>query len=106
MFKLFSKKSAPSATKQQLTWDPAAAQALENALSQAPVPAALKGTVRKQLTKAAETQALKAGHTQVTAEDLMQGLLSKMPPSLRSKVEQAASQGPAGLKNLENELRQ
>lgn len=106
MFKLFPKKSASSTTKSSLTWDPMASQALEKALSQAPVPGALKGTVRKQLTKAAENQARLVGHDTVTAEDLMQGLLAKMPANLRSKIEQAAQKGPAGMKDLEDELRQ
>ena len=105
MFKLFSKKSSPSVTK-TLSWDPTASQALEKALSQAPVPSALKGTVRKQLTKAAENQARLVEHDTVTAEDLMQGLLAKMPATLRSKIEQAAQKGPAGMKDLEDELRQ
>ncbi len=106
MFKLFSKKSNPGDTPSKLTWDAAASEALAKALSQAPVPGALKGTVRKQLTKAAEDHARQAGHTTVTAEDLMQGLLSKMPAGLRSKIERAARQGPAGMKDLEDELRQ
>jgi len=105
MFKIFNKKDQDTASKNSsLSWDPSATQALEQALSQAPVPAALKGTVKKQLTKAAEAQAKQAGHDTVTAQDLMQGLLAKMPPDMRAKVEQAAQQGPEGLKNLEDEL--
>jgi hypothetical protein len=39
------------------------------------------------------------------AEDVVAGLLAKMPPALRDKVAQAIQKGPEGLKNLEQELR-
>ena len=106
MFKFLNKKNKNDETKQtKMEWEPQATTALEQSLSQTPVPAALKGTVKKKLMKAAEEQARKSGRNQVSAEDLMEGLLSQMPASMRAKVEQAAKQGPAGLKNLENDLK-
>src|SRR3989344_8675878 len=87
-----------------LPWDAAATDALEQALSQAPVPAPLKGRVKKELQRAAEEQARQHGHATVTAEDLMQGMLAKMPAAMRAKVEDAMKQGPEGLENLKNEL--
>ncbi len=89
----------------EITWSDKATQALEQAVGQAPVPAMMKGRVKKELQKAAEDITCQAGRVQVTAEDLMNGLLSKLPAGLRQQVEQAAKQGPEGLKNLEKKLR-
>ncbi|MFH1354392.1 MAG: PCP reductase family protein [bacterium] len=83
-----------------LSWDSAAAQALEQTMCQAPVPRIIKGQVKKQIEKAAENSARAAGHSSVTAEDLMQGLLANMPADMRGKIEEAMKKGPAGLQNL------
>jgi hypothetical protein len=87
-----------------LTWDPTATQALEQAMSQAPVPKMLKGKVKNELKKAAENVTQTANRTTVTAEDLMHGMLAKMPANMRNKVEDAMQQGPEGLKNLQDEF--
>ena len=83
-----------------LPWDPAATEALEQAMNQAPVPGMLKGRLKKQLAKAAESAALSQDHSSVTAEDLMQGLLANMPTDMRGKIEEAMKKGPAGLQDL------
>lgn len=103
-FRKKEKKDDTNNSPTPLTWDATATQALEQAINQAPVPAILKGKVKKELKKAAEAAAQAANRTTVTAEDLMQGMLAKMPAGMRSKVENAMQQGPAGLKNLEEEL--
>lgn len=106
MFKLWKKnKSEKNGDAGPLTWDTPAKQALEQAISQAPVPKMMKGVVRKQLSDAAEAQTRKAGRTSVTAQDLMNGLMEKLPANMRKQVEQAAKQGPQGLKNLEKRLK-
>lgn len=99
-------KEAPKEEKTgALTWSSEASKVLEQSVAQAPVPGMLKGKVRQELAGAAEEVARSAGHSEVTAEDLMAGLLSKLPASMRTQVEEAAKQGPAGLKNLEKKLR-
>lgn len=103
MFNIF-KKPGKNQSEQPMSWDTQATQALAQALNQAPIPKMLKGTVKKQLQKAAEETARKANRTTVTAQDLMEGMLSKMPANMRAKVENAAKQGPKGLKNLQKEL--
>jgi hypothetical protein len=87
-----------------LAWDPAAEAALEQATHQAPIPAMLRGRVKSELKKAAEEQARKNGHASVTAEDLMNGMLAKLPPSMKAKVEEAMKKGPQGLEDLQNNL--
>jgi len=101
---MFKRRQKPS--EDNIPWDAAATQALDQAVQQAPVPAMLRGKVKTELAKAAEAQAQAAGHSTVTAEDLMQGLLAKMPADMKAKVETAMSQGPDGLKNLEKELKE
>ncbi len=91
--------------KQTLTWSDQAKQALEQAVGQAPVPKLMKGQIKKQLASAAEEAAKAAGHTEVSAEDLMNGLMAKLPDNMRNQVEKAAKQGPDGLKNLEKKLK-
>lgn len=88
-----------------VAWSESASQALEQAVAGAPVPGPLKGTMAKELTKAAERHAIEAGHSEVTPEDLMNGLLAKLPDKMKNKVEDAIQQGPQGLKNLENDLK-
>ncbi len=100
----FKKKEKKDDTNTSLTWDATATQALEQAISQAPVPKMLKGKVKNELKKAAENVAQAANRTTVTAEDLMHGMLAKMPANMRSKVEDAMQQGPEGLKNLQKEF--
>lgn len=99
MLKIWKREKA-----NKLPWSKPAQEGLEQAMQQTPVPAMLKMTVRKQLESAAEEAARAAGHNEVTAEDLMQGLLSKLPASMREKVEQAAKLGPDGLKKLQEKL--
>ncbi len=85
-------------------WDPQATQALNQAVSQAPVPALLKNRLKNELKKAAEAEAKKAGHKKVTPEDLMNGLMSKLPDSMKGKIEAAMKEGPEGMKKLQKEL--
>jgi hypothetical protein len=95
----------PSPDTAAVTWEEGAKQSIEQAVVQAPVPAVLKGRIKQELMKAAEVAAQKAGRTKVTPEDVMAGLLAKMPAAMRNKVEQAIQEGPEGLKNLERDLR-
>lgn len=88
-----------------LTWSDQATKALEQAVSQSPVPKMVKGQVKKQLAAAAQEAARNAGHTEVSAEDLMNGLMAKLPDNMRNQIEDAAKQGPEGLKNLEKRLK-
>ncbi|MDP3997351.1 MAG: hypothetical protein U1C49_00950 [Candidatus Andersenbacteria bacterium] len=103
MYKFWHKQKQEPA-QSDLQWDTQAQQAVDQALAQAPVPAMLKGQVKKELTKAAEAAARAAGHEQVTAEDVMAGLLSKMPAKTRQKVEDAMKGGPEKLRHLQDEL--
>lgn len=112
MFSLWKKKStekdqtpaSPKATG-QLSWDNSAITALAQAVSQAPVPSMMKGRIKQELSNAAEEAARKEGKTTVTAQHLMAGILSRLPENMRKKVEDAAKQGPAGLKKLQDELK-
>ncbi len=116
MFSLWKKKSnekseslSPHAPQQQssgaLSWDKSAVQALAQAVSQAPVPSMMKQRVKQELSHAAEEAARKEGKNTVTAQHLMAGILSRLPANMRKKVEDAAKQGPAGLKKLQDELK-
>jgi hypothetical protein len=87
-----------------LAWDDQAKEILNKALGEAPVPAMLKGTVEKQLRRAAETAARNSGRTSVTAQDVMDGFLAKLPADVRAKVEGAMSEGPEALKRLQDEM--
>lgn len=89
----------------ELSWSSEASAGLDQALAQAPVPALLKNKVRGELKGAAEAVTRTAGRTEVTPQDLMAGMLSKMPASMRSKVEAAMKEGPAGLEKLQNDLK-
>lgn len=91
-------------TLDSIIWDETAKQALEQAVSSAPAPALMKGTIKKQLAKAAEDYARQRGHPTITAEDLIQGMLAKLPANLRQKVENAMQQGPEGLEELKKNL--
>lgn len=105
MLKFWKKKQASqSSSSGNLTWDPQASQALEQSLAQAPVPKMMKSMVKSQLKKAAEDIARKANRTTVTAQDLMEGMLSRMPAHMRAKVEDAIKQGPEGLEKLKKDL--
>jgi len=89
----------------ELTWHPQATQAIEMALSQAPVPGMLKGQIKKQLTKSAESATRNAGRSEVTAEDVMNGMLAAMPDNVRGQVEQAIeSKDPSKLQDLQRKL--
>lgn len=111
MFKFWKKKqaesqgSSTSTSSGKLTWDPQAQAALDQSVAQAPVPKMMKSLVKSQLRKAAEEFTRKANRTTVTPQDLMEGMLSKMPAGTRTKVEDAMKKGPQGLKDLEKELK-
>lgn len=98
----FKKKESSAGT---MTWQADAVTALEQALAQMPVPGSLKGRVRSELEKAAVAHAREAGRSEVTAQDLMEGLLAKLPANMRGKVEEAMKQGPEGLEKLQKELK-
>lgn len=100
----FWKKKKENQANTTLTWDSQASQALEQSLAQAPVPKMMKSMVKSQLKKAAEDVARQAGRTTVTAQDLMEGMLARMPGNLRTKVEDAMKQGPEGLERLKKDL--
>lgn len=106
MFSFWQKKSTnQNDGASNLTWEEGATKALAQAVGQAPVPGIMKQRVKRELEQAAEEYARKAGKTTVSAEDLMQGIMSRLPEGMRAKVEDAAKQGPAGLKKLQNELK-
>lgn len=102
MFKLWPKQSA--APSSAITWSAEAQAALDQAVAQAPVPAMMKAMVKKELRKAAEEATHKAGRTSVTPDDLMQGLMAKLPDNMKAKVEEAMKKGPAGLQDLQKDL--
>jgi len=89
----------------KISWDAQAESALNQAVAQAPVPAMMKSMVKSQLKSAAEEAAKNAGRTNVTPEDLMAGLMSKLPANMKSKVENAIKKGPAGLADLQKEFK-
>lgn len=88
-----------------MQWEKSAQQALDQSVAQAPVPGIMKQQVKRQLQQAAEEYAKQAGKTTVSPEDLMNGLMSRLPANMRKKVEEAAKKGPAGLKDLEKEIK-
>lgn len=101
----FQTSKTNSSQVPEFTWDTQATQALDQAVSQAPVPGLLKNRMKNELKKAAETHAAAANRTNVTPEDLMNGLLSKLPSSMKERVEKAMQKGPQGLKDLEQDLK-
>lgn len=105
MFNFRKKRAASSPVPADLAWEDAASAALDQAAAQAPLPGPLKGRLRRELKTAAEANVRAAGRATVTAEDLMAGLLSKLPPAMRDRITQAIQQSPAGLKQLESELK-
>lgn len=102
MLHFFKGKEKKDTSK--MPWNQEAKNALEQSMAQAPVPNMLKGKVKKELSKAAEAAAQKAGRAEVTAEDLMAGLMEKLPKNMKQQVEQAARQGPDGLKRLQQQF--
>jgi len=105
MFSFWQKKSSnDSASSEALSWDSSATKALAQAVGQAPVPGIMKQRIKRELEQAAEEHARKAGKKTVTAEDLMQGIMSRLPEGMRKKVEDAAKEGPEGLKKLQDEI--
>ncbi len=115
MFSFWQKKRSNKSNKSEeqkqqgnsgaLAWDAAATKALAQAVGQAPVPGIMKQRIQRELAQAAEEHVRNAGKTTVSAEDLMQGMMSRLPEEMRKKVEEAAKQGPQGLENLKNELK-
>ncbi len=93
-------------TSGSVVWDAQAEGALNQAVSQAPVPAMMRGMIKNQLKAAAEEAAQKAGRTNVTPEDLMAGLMSKLPANMKGKVEEAMKKGPEGLADLQKQLKE
>jgi uncharacterized protein (DUF2342 family) len=98
------KSSSSGDSSGPLAWDEQARTAIGQALQQAPVPKMLKSRLRKELENAAEEAARKAGRAKVTAEDVMNGMLSKMPANMRQQVEEAMKGGPEALKKLQNKF--
>lgn len=105
MLSLFRRKKEDGSAV-ALTWHAQATEALEQAVAGAPVPSLLKKRLRKELTSAAEAHARKHGRSEVSPEDLMQGLLSKMPAEMKNRIMQAARKGPQGLQLLQKQLQQ
>ena len=114
MFSFWQKKSSNKRKNEEnsqhapsdaLTWDASATKALAQAVGQAPVPGIMKQRVQRELAQTAEEHARNAGKTTVSAEDLMQGIMSRLPEGMRSKIENAAKEGPDGLKKLQDELK-
>lgn len=103
MLSLFGKKK-DSSGQSALPWNQDAKDALEQAMAGAKVPKLLKGRMKKELQKAAEGHARSKGKTEVGAQDLMEGLLAKMPAEMRNQVMQAAQRGPQGLEQLQKKL--
>lgn len=89
MFNNWFKKKKDGDNKEAaaLTWEAQATQALDMAIQQAPVPKLLKNKVRTELAKAAEDIAKKEGRTTVTAMDLMNGMMAKIPDNMKGKVQ-------------------
>jgi len=105
MLNFWKKKNTESTPQRDgLTWSDAARAGLEQALAQAPVPALLKNRVRGELKSAAEATAQAAGRSEVTPQDLMEGMLSKMPAAMRNQVETAMKGGPEALNDLQKRL--
>ena len=104
MFDFFKKKKQQPEGNQALTWDPQAQAALDQSVAQAPVPKMMKSLVKSQLRKAAEEITRQGKRTTVTPQDLMQGMLAKMPANMRGRVEDAMKKGPEGLAKLQKEL--
>jgi Ser-tRNA(Ala) deacylase AlaX len=103
----FWRKSNPSSdtSSEKLTWDDSARQAIQQSLQQAPIPAMLRGKVKKELEAAAE-EAARADHkTSVTAQHVMTGMLNKMPANMRAQVEQAMKGGPEEIQKLQQRFR-
>lgn len=93
MFSLFKKKQPNKLESENSTpiqWEKSARDALNQAVAQAPVPAIMKQQAKRQLEKAAEEYALSQGKITVSAEDLMHGLMARLPEGMRKKVEDAA----------------
>jgi len=105
MTAFWNKPKKESGEEPGLTWDPAATQGVEQALTQAPVPKALRGRLKKELRKAAEEAAREDGATHVKPEHLMSGMLAKMPENMRSQIEEAMRTGnTAQLENLKKKF--
>ncbi len=104
MINFWKKRTQDSEGGAPLTWSKEAKKALAQSVEQAPVPSLLKNRMKKELEASAEKMARANGHTEVTAEDLMQGLMEKLPADMKKQVEQAMRQGPEGLKALTRRL--
>ena len=111
MLKLFRRSkptpepSGSPSSPSQFTWDDSARQAIQQALSQAPIPAMLRGRVKKELEAAAEDAARADSKSHITAQHVMTGLLNRMPANMRAQVEKAMKGGPEEIKKLQQRLR-
>ena len=94
MFKNWFKKETPqNQPADSITWEAQATQALEMATAQAPVPQLLKGKLRTEMKKMAEAEAQKNGRATVTAEDLLNGMMAKLPSNMQDKVKGMMEKG-------------
>jgi len=95
MFKNWFKKekAADQSSDSVMTWDGQATQALEMAVAQAPVPQMVKGKLRTEMKKMAEAEAQKNNRHNVTAEDLLQGMMAKLPSHMQDKVKGMIEKG-------------
>lgn len=104
IFKRNKDKQGGAQPTTKLTWQQEATDALEQAVSGAPVPKLMKMRLRKELIKTAEAKARAAGKSEVSAHDLMEGLMSKLPAEMRNQIQQAAQRGPKGLEQLQKKF--
>lgn len=95
MFKNWFKKETPSNTPSgsSIIWDDQAEKALDMSMAQAPVPQMLKGKLRSEMKKMAEAEAQKNGRTTVTTEDLLNGMMAKLPSHMQDKVKGMMEKG-------------
>jgi hypothetical protein len=85
-------KSAPSPSG-KVAWTAEATQALDEAVAQAPVPQLLKNRLKKELKKTAEDHAQKNNRTTVTPQDLLEGLMTRLPAHMQQKVKDMMEKG-------------
>ncbi len=104
----FLKKNQTSNADQpsSLIWDPEASAGIQQALKQVHIPKILTGRIKKELRQAAEDAARADGRAHVTSQDVLSGMLAKMPADMRQQVTKAMQEGnPDELKKLGKKLR-
>jgi len=92
-------------SKEQISWNKQAEDTLEQALAQFPGPKMMLGPVKSKLRSAAEKKAAELGHSEVMPEDLMQGLMEMLPPSVRETIDKRMQEGPEGIAKLQDDLK-